>query len=146
MTKEFICLCKINRRRRKILTFLQIYTIINRQKNKHGSSEYEARIRCRAYCFDGMLGDKEITVRIRSNSHYRISCTKRRSSRNAYRSVTYKSLLGKWGDCDRWVGDIYALIRLWYGRISRDLCTGAPRRVLLFYPFAKKTKRKDKSK
>ena len=23
---------------------------------------------------DGMLGDKEIAVRIRSNSHYRISC------------------------------------------------------------------------
>ena len=47
---------------------------------------------------DGMLGDKEITVRIRSNSHYRISFfSGRKSSRNAYRSATRKGLLGNRG-------------------------------------------------
>jgi hypothetical protein len=42
------------------------------QKNKHGSSEY-ASIRCRAHCMTVLLGDKEIAVKIRSNSHYRNS-------------------------------------------------------------------------
>ncbi len=41
-------------------------------------------------------GDKEIAVRIRSNSHYRNSVF--RSSRNAYRFVTRKGLLGNKGE------------------------------------------------
>ncbi len=31
-----------------------------------------SKIRCRAYCVTVSLGDKEIAVRIRNNSHYRI--------------------------------------------------------------------------
>jgi hypothetical protein len=46
-----------------------------------------------------MLGDKEITVRIRSNSHYRIFIRiANESSRNACRSVIRKSLLGSLGE------------------------------------------------
>ena len=41
------------------------------QKNKRGSSD-EGFVRCRA-SLRGAFGDKEITVQIRSNSHYRNS-------------------------------------------------------------------------
>jgi hypothetical protein len=45
-----------------------------------------------------LLGDKGIAVKIRSNSHCRNSC-ENKSSRNAYRSVTRKSLLGNGEMC-----------------------------------------------
>ena len=77
-----------------------------------------------------MLGDKEITVRIRSNSHYRILiCSANQSSRNACRSVTHKSLLGS-------LGEITAM----RGRAQFLLFRYPPRRVLLFCPFAKAAK------
>ena len=43
------------------------------QKNKRRSSGRGERP-LSDILLDGMLGDKEIAVRIRSNSHYRISC------------------------------------------------------------------------
>ena len=65
------------RKRRKIsahlLQSVRFRVIIQTQRNKRRASEYERRIRCRAHRRHGMLGDKEITVRIRSNSHCRIS-------------------------------------------------------------------------
>ncbi len=66
--------------------------------------------------FNGILGDKEIAVGIRSNSHYRISCANK-SSRNAYRFVTLKRLLGKLGRCVNEVRDNSN--RFWYGRIPQ---------------------------
>ena len=46
---------------------------------------------------NGMLGDEGTAVRIRGNSHYRIS-SERKSSRDACRPVTRKRLLGKQGE------------------------------------------------
>ncbi len=73
---------------------------------------------CRAY--SRMLGDKEIAVRIRGNSHYRISFF--RSSRNAYRSVTHKSFLGSMG-------------RLWqFGMAGyRYFCAQVPHRGYFYF-------------
>jgi hypothetical protein len=47
------------------------YGIIGRQKNKRKASEYLLFVVGRAQC--GMLGDKEIAVKIRGNGHYRNS-------------------------------------------------------------------------
>jgi hypothetical protein len=55
---------------------------------------------------DGIFGDKEIAVKICSNSHYRNKL--RVLSRNADRSVHIKDLLGKWG----------GLHKKGYGRVS----------------------------
>jgi hypothetical protein len=58
-----------------------------------------------------MLGDKEITVRIRSNSHYRIFIRiANESSRNACRSVIRKSLLGSLGEI------VIKKVRIFFGR------------------------------
>ena len=72
---------------------------------------------------DGTFADKEIAVRIRSNSHYRISVRQtlllKQSSRNAYRFVSRKGLLGNMGRLWHFtVRDIYARTVLCYGRIT----------------------------
>lgn len=79
-----------------------------------------------------VLEDKEIAVKIRSNSHYRNSGFNR-SSRNACQSVTHKSLLGSSGRC---VPEFGAFVPMRYGRMPFD--SQYPWRVLLFYPFEKK--------
>lgn len=79
-----------------------------------------------------VLEDKEIAVKIRSNSHYRNSGFNR-SSRNACQSVTHKSLLGSSGRC---VSEFGAFVPMRYGRMPFD--SQYPWRVLLFYPFAEK--------
>ena len=67
-----------------------------------------------------MLGDKEIAVRIRSNSHYRISCESK-SSRNAYRFAIRKGLLGNWGDCGAMGEQQQILALLCYGRMAEHV-------------------------
>ena len=64
------------------------------QKNKRRSSGASASGPERA-AWTVSSGDKGIAVKIRSNSHCRNSCFCGKSSRNAYRSVTRKSLLGE---------------------------------------------------
>ena len=64
------------------------------KKNNAVHRGFYIKARCRVREF--ALGDKEIAVKIRGNSHYRNSCNCK-SSRNAYRSVTRKGLLGKLG-------------------------------------------------
>ena len=46
------------------------------QKNKHSSSERSLAFVV-GYIACGILGDKETAVRIRGNSHYRISCRRK---------------------------------------------------------------------
>ena len=62
-TASFLC--------EKLLKKRLICAIIIRQKNKRVASGYLFGIRCRAHLF--ALGDKEIAVKIRGNSHYRNS-------------------------------------------------------------------------
>ena len=87
-----------------------------------------------------MLGDKEIAVRIRGNSHYRNSALFVRSSRNAYRLVTRKRSLGQLGEIVKIkVRDSYALSAFCYGRIA-NLRSQYPVEGTFILSFCKKRK------
>lgn len=84
-----------------------------------------------------MLGDKEITVRIRSNSHYRISLYG--SSRNAYRSAHVKVSWATWGDAVMIGEGVFALTVFWYGRIPK-VTISTPTEGTFILSFFKKQK------